>query len=89
MTRVSVTLPPDAGYDDDRPVSFSLGDRLFRTRAIIDVWHGSDHTYVKLAADDGNIYVLRHDRETDAWELVMMEAVRQGQSTTAKDDNGQ
>ncbi len=88
MSRVSVTLPPDAGYDDDRPVSFSLGDRIFRTRAIIDAWHGSDHTYVKLVADDGNLYVLRHDRETDAWEMVLMEAVRLEKSAPARDDNG-
>jgi hypothetical protein len=76
MPKVSVTLPPDAGQNDDtRPVSFSVGDRLFLTRAIIDAWHGVDHTYVKLVANDGNLYVLRHDLETDAWEMVLMEAL--------------
>lgn len=87
MARVSVTLPPDAGPDgDDRPEAFSLGDRVFRVGELIDAWHGADHTYVKLLADDGNLYVLRHDRLTDAWEMVLMEARRQEQSAPSGGD---
>jgi hypothetical protein len=76
MARVTVTMVPRAGNDGiDRPASFSLGNRTFRVRDVVDRWHGADHAYVKLVADDGNIYVLRHDLETDAWEMVLMEAL--------------
>ena len=33
----------------------------------------SNHVYFKLIADDQNLYLMRHDRGTDFWELVMTE----------------
>lgn len=66
-----------AGYKaDERPTAFTLGERTFRVREIIDSWHGEDHTYFKLTADDGNLYIIRHDRAADLWELTMTETVR-------------
>lgn len=64
-----------SGYRaDERPTAFTLGERTFRVEEIVDRWFGADHAYFKLVADDGNLYVIRHDLEQDAWELVMMEA---------------
>ena len=64
-----------AGYKaDERPAAFTLGTRKFLVRAIVDRWYGEDHSYFKLIADDGNLYVIRHDRTKDEWELVLMEA---------------
>ncbi len=57
-----------------RPAAFTLLGRTFRVREVVDQWWGSDHTYCKLVADDGNIYVIRHDLESDTWEMVLMEA---------------
>jgi hypothetical protein len=56
------------------PVCFILRERTFRITEILDSWHGADHTYFKLVADDGNRYVIRHDLNDNAWELIMMEA---------------
>lgn len=56
-----------------KPVSFSLFDRIFAVREILDTWYGADHTYYKLVADDGNLYIIKHDLNADAWELVQME----------------
>ncbi len=57
------------------PVSFTLRDRTFQITEIVDAWHGVDHAYYKLIADDGNLYVIKHDLDADAWELVQMEAI--------------
>ena len=76
MARVMVTMAPPVNDDGiDRPASFSLGDRNFLVREVTDRWYGADHTYVKLLADDGNIYILRHDLERDEWEIVLMDAL--------------
>ncbi len=65
-----------SGYKaDERPLSFTIRKREFRVEEVIDRWYGVDHDYFKVRADDGHIYVLRHDRN-DGWELVMMERAR-------------
>ncbi|MGZ5094812.1 MAG: hypothetical protein ACXWHZ_16550 [Usitatibacter sp.] len=33
-------------------------------------WLAPDHRYFKVSADDGRIYVLRHDARSDEWELA-------------------
>jgi len=66
-----------AGYKgDERPTAFVLAQRTFQVREIVDRWYGEDHAYFKLIADDGNLYVIRHDAETDTWEMVMTETLR-------------
>ncbi|RQW76916.1 MAG: hypothetical protein EHM51_02700 [Geobacter sp.] len=55
---------------DERPVSFSLGERSLQVREIVDRWYDVDHNYYKVLADDGKSYLLRHDLNADAWELV-------------------
>ena len=59
---------------DERPVSFSLGERELRVVELLDRWYGPDYAYFKLRADDGNVYLLRHQMANDCWEMVMMEA---------------
>lgn len=64
-----------SGYKaDERPISFTVVSRTFQVKEILDQWQGVDHTYFKLMADDGNLYIIRHDKEADEWEMVMMEA---------------
>jgi hypothetical protein len=58
-----------------KPVSFSIFDRIFAVMEILDTWYGADHTYYKLIADDGNLYIIKHDLNVDAWELVQMEVI--------------
>ena len=59
----------------ENPVSFALRERTFKVIEITDRWHGSDKAYYKITADDGNLYVIKHDLEADAWELVQMEVI--------------
>ncbi len=77
MTGLSLKVTTYSGYKaDERPTSFTLGERSFQVREFLDSWHGEDHTYFKLIADDGNTYIMRHDRTSDTWELTMTETSR-------------
>jgi hypothetical protein len=59
------------GYSgEESPRSFSLGDRWLEVVEILDRWRGEDHEYFKLAASDGNRYILRRDREREEWEII-------------------
>jgi hypothetical protein len=59
------------GYrGEESPRSFYLGDRPLEVVEILDRWRGEDHEYFKLAASDGNRYILRRDREREEWEII-------------------
>ena len=64
-----------SGYKaNERPLSFSLGDRRFTVEEILDQWYGTDYTYFKVRADDDNIYILKHDEHKDEWSLEFFKA---------------
>jgi hypothetical protein len=59
-----------AGYRaDERPLSFTLRGRTFRVEEVEDRWYSPEACYFRVRADDGNLYVLRHDEVRDAWTL--------------------
>jgi hypothetical protein len=61
-----------AGYrGEETPRRFRLGGRWIEVRDVVDRWLDPDHRYFKLIGDDGDLYILRHDIETDAWELTL------------------
>jgi len=75
MSQIPLKVRTYSGYKaDERPLSFTLGDRSFEVVEVLDGWYGQDHAYFKLLADDGNRYILRHHMDSDSWEMVMMEA---------------
>ena len=66
-----ITVQTYSGFKaDERPASFSLGERSLQVKEIVDRWYDIDHNYFKVLADDGKTYLLRHDMNADAWELV-------------------
>ncbi|MCL5005494.1 MAG: hypothetical protein M1404_03085 [Acidobacteria bacterium] len=62
-----------AGYKaDERPLRFrscGKGARTFEVEAVLDQWYGLGYRCFKVRADDGNLYVLRHDETEDFWVL--------------------
>ena len=44
--------------------------RTLKVKEIIDRWYDIDHNYYKVLADNEKSYLLRHDMNTDSWELV-------------------
>lgn len=66
-----ISVQTYAGYKgDERPVSFSQDGQIFLIREIVDRWYDPDYACFKVLADDGKSYLLRHDLNADAWELL-------------------
>jgi hypothetical protein len=57
---------------DERPVRFLLHERKYTVREVLDQWYGPDDIFFKIRADDGNLYVLRHQTSVPdgEWDLV-------------------
>lgn len=74
MSKTVIKVETYSGYKaDERPVSFAIRERVHTVTEVLDRWYGEGHDYFKVRADDDFIYIIRHDRTIDEWELVMME----------------
>jgi len=72
--RIPLRVESYSGYGpDERPVAFRLGERRVTVAEVVDRWYGEDHAYFKLMGDDGKRYLIRQDRGSDTWELVLFE----------------
>jgi hypothetical protein len=62
-----------AGYKaDEHPVRFQSrqkGSRMFEVVEVLDQWYGVGYHCFKVHADDGNVYILRHNEKDDEWSL--------------------
>jgi hypothetical protein len=72
-----------SGYKaDERPLRFTFGDKrggkFFEVKELLDQWYGIGYHCFKVLADDGNLYILRHQQEEDYWVL---DSFRQGPAT--------
>ena len=54
---------------DERPIRFQLGNRDYMVEEVLDQWYGPDDEFFKVRADDGNLYILRHQALEDDWRL--------------------
>ena len=57
---------------DERPLRFTMNAHEYLVEEVVDQWYGPEHTFFKLRADDGNLYILRHQtlEPEGNWELV-------------------
>lgn len=58
---------------EETPRRFRLGARSVEVADVLDRWLAPDHRYFKVRGDDGDVYILRHDPQADAWELTMFQ----------------
>ena len=62
-----------SGYKaDERPLRFRAatpGAQNREVKEVLDQWYGPGYRCFKILADDGNLYILRHDETTDVWTL--------------------
>jgi hypothetical protein len=63
-----------SGYKaDERPLRFCFENQpagqVFEVKEILDQWYGIDYHCFKILADDGNLYILRHQKSEDNWVL--------------------
>ena len=74
-TMMKIKVECYSGYKaNERPLRFSLGERMLEVRELLDRWVGEDADFFKVAADDGNNYILKYDRQKDCWELMRYSA---------------
>jgi hypothetical protein len=60
-----------AGYrSEQEPLAFWLGERRLVVRAVVDRSFAPTQRWFKVDADDGNMYVLRHDEASGDWEIA-------------------
>ena len=63
-----------SGYRaDERPLRFAFpgkaGAPTYEVKDVLDQWYGVGYQCFKVRADDGNIYILRHQINEDCWLL--------------------
>lgn len=56
---------------DETPRVLLFGDRRVQVAEVLDRWLAPDHRYFKLRADDGHVYIVRHDVGSQVWEMTM------------------
>ena len=61
----------EAAGEEPLPLEFKLGSMNRTVCEILDRWLADDHSYFKLRADDEAVYILRHDKPAQKWELVL------------------
>jgi len=56
---------------DERPLRFEWSGRAYEVAEVLDQWYGTEATYFRVLADDGNLYILRHRRDplVDEWTI--------------------
>jgi len=66
-----------SGYRaDERPLRFSAGAHTYQIERVDDKWYSPGATYFRVLADDGNVYVLKHDEAPDSWSIDGFRAQR-------------
>ena len=56
---------------EEAPRCFFIGKRRIEVVEIIDRWLDPAHSHFKVRGDDGGIYILRYDQDTDSWEMIL------------------
>ena len=65
-----------AGYrGEETPRRFQMGDRRIEIKEVLDRWLAPDHRYFKVLADDGAVYILRHNVEEWQWEMTFFKQI--------------
>jgi hypothetical protein len=55
---------------EQRPCAFTIGKEEHRIAEVPAQCLSPDHDHFKVKADDGNLYILKHNRVEDTWEMT-------------------
>ncbi|PTR16142.1 hypothetical protein C8R31_102156 [Nitrosospira sp. Nsp2] len=68
---VSIRVECQSGYRGaQEPLAFWLGERRLAVHALTDRWYAPEQRWFRVHADDGSMYVLRHDEASGTWEIA-------------------
>ena len=56
---------------EETPQRFHLGEGTIEVDEVIDRWLAPEHRYFKVRTETGAVYILRHDTETNLWDIEM------------------
>ena len=60
-----------AGYrGEETPRRIWLGNRKIEVKEVQYRWLSPNHRYFKIHGDDKAVYILRHDPESNDWDLA-------------------
>lgn len=69
---IAVTVKCYAGYRGEQtPTSFVIWGKEHKVTELVDQWLAPAHRYFKVKDETGDIFILRHDQTSFAWELTM------------------
>lgn len=79
MEFIPIEVACHSGYKaDEYPKSFTWYEKDFKIVEIMDRWYQADRDpnvpaaeYYKVKADDGGQYIIRKEKGTDQWYLVI------------------
>ena len=54
----------------EAPRRFVLGDYTIEVDDLLDRWYSGEADYFRVRGGDGHLYVLKHVRDHDRWELT-------------------
>ena len=66
--RIHVECPTERAAEGPR--RFVLGEHTIEVEDLLDRWYGDDADYFRVRGEDGHLYVLKHFRVADRWELT-------------------
>jgi len=63
---------------DETLLRFQLNDHEYLVEDVVDQWYRCSHMVFKLRADEGNLYILRHQTSVPEgkWDLVSFRETR-------------
>jgi hypothetical protein len=65
-----------SGYKaGERPVRFLLGEGWLAVQDVLDRWYDPHAAYFRVRAEDGGVYILKHDEAEDVWTLESFRAI--------------
>jgi hypothetical protein len=68
LDRRYCTVTAYAGYKaNERPLSFTIDEQRHEVLDIISRWAEPEKDFFKVIADDGRVYTLSWNRESDMW----------------------
>ncbi|MCP3954194.1 MAG: hypothetical protein GY697_18555 [Desulfobacterales bacterium] len=68
---IPITVTCYAGYrGEQEPRAIVMGGNRVAVKSIRDRWLSPYHRYFKILDGDGCQYIIRHDENTQIWELV-------------------
>jgi len=70
-SRMALRVECYAGYrGEQEPLAFWLGKERIGVRGVVDRWFAPSRRWFRVDAEDGNMYVLRHDETSGEWDIA-------------------